>query len=143
MPGVRPLDHPAFLQRREAFRALRTCLHLDAPPSTMLGPPGLKGVMVILLIGKDRLQTRHILWCDVAKQERCGSPIIETSAGQKDGQQHPQRIDQQMPLAALDVLAPILPALGTTDLGGLDRLTLDARGTGGGLVPRFHAGSFA
>src|SRR2546425_1407531 len=92
MPGVRPLDHPAFLQRREAFRALRTCLHLDAPPSTMLGHPGLKGVMVILLIRKDRLQTRHILWCEVAEQERCGYPIIETSAGNQDGKQQPQRM---------------------------------------------------
>src|SRR2546426_10080790 len=81
MPGVRPLDHPAFLQRREAFRALRTCLHLDAPPSTMLGHPGLQGVIVLLLIRKDRLQTRHLLWCEVAEQGRCGSPIIETSAG--------------------------------------------------------------
>src|ERR1700704_6381652 len=29
MPGVRPLNHPAFLQRREALRARRTYLHFN------------------------------------------------------------------------------------------------------------------
>src|SRR6266852_4727591 len=33
MPGVRPRNHPAFLQWREALRALRTRLHFDAPIS--------------------------------------------------------------------------------------------------------------
>src|ERR1700704_5957572 len=143
MPGMRPLDHPAFLQRRETFRTLWTCLYLDAPASPMLGHPGLQGVIVILLIRKDRLQTRQILGGDMAEQDRCGNPIIETSTGHKDDKQQPERIDQQVPLAAFNFLAPILPALGTAHLGGLDRLTLDARGTGGGLVPRFHTGAFA
>src|SRR6266849_1079587 len=34
MPGVRPLHHPAFFQRRAAFRARRTPLHFDVPAST-------------------------------------------------------------------------------------------------------------
>src|ERR1700704_4717719 len=87
MPGMRPLDPPAFLQRRETFRTLWTCLYLDAPASPMLGHPGLQGVMVILLIRKDRLQTRQILRGDMAEQAQCCSPIIETSAGHKDGNQ--------------------------------------------------------
>src|SRR6266545_503521 len=40
MPGVCPLNHPAFLQRREAFCARRTRLHFDTPASPMLGYPG-------------------------------------------------------------------------------------------------------
>ena len=40
MPGVRPLDHPAFFQWREAFCARRTYLHFDVPAGTMLGHPG-------------------------------------------------------------------------------------------------------
>src|SRR3954463_8494987 len=87
MPGIRPLDDPAFLQRREALRALRTCLHLDGPSSPMRGHPGLQGVMVILLIRKDRLQTRQILGGDMAEQERCCHPLIETSTGKKDDKQ--------------------------------------------------------
>src|SRR5437762_9714254 len=59
MPGMRPLNHPAFLQRREAVRACRTHLDCDAPAGTMLGHPGVEGVMVILLIRKNRLQTRQ------------------------------------------------------------------------------------
>jgi len=40
-----------------------------------------------------------------------------------------------MALAPFDVLAAILPALRASDLGRLDRLTLDTRGTGGGVAP--------
>src|SRR6266705_919813 len=47
-----------------------------------------------------------------------------------------------MPCAPFDFLAPILPPLGATHLGGLDRLALDADGTRGGLAPRLHAGLF-
>ena len=54
MPGVRPLNDPAFRQRRKAFRALWTRLDLDAPPGTMLGHPGIQSGVVILLIRKDR-----------------------------------------------------------------------------------------
>src|SRR6266446_8802016 len=143
MPGIRPLNHPAFLQRREAFRACRTHLDFDAPAGTMLGHPGVEGVIVILLVRKDRLQTRQILGCDMAKQDRCCDPIIETSAGNQDGQQQPQRIDQQMPLATFDFLAPIIPALRASHLGGLDRLTIDTGSTGGRLAPCGHTNPLA
>src|SRR2546428_2510198 len=48
-----------------------------------------------------------------------------------------------MPLAPVDFLAAILPALRPSSLGGLDRLALDARGTGGGLAPGFHPSPLA
>ena len=54
MPGVRSLNHPAFLQRRETLRPRWTRLHFDSPTSSMLGHPGFEVVMVILLIRKDR-----------------------------------------------------------------------------------------
>src|SRR6266436_8605329 len=122
MPGVRPLNHPAFLQRREAFRARRTHLHFDAPAGTMLGHPGIEGVIVILLIRKDGGKTRKVLWCDETEQERGCHPIIKTGTGNEDGDQQPQRIHQQMPLAPVEFLAAIKPALRAPDLGGLDRL---------------------
>src|SRR2546428_1482382 len=102
VPGVCALNHPAFLQRCEAFRALWTRLHLDAPPGTMLGHPGIQSVVVILLIRKDRDETRNVVRRDIAEQERGRHPIIETSTGEQDGQQQAQRIDQQMPLAPVD-----------------------------------------
>jgi len=143
MPGMRPLNHPAFLQQREAFRARRTRLHFDAPAGTMLGHPGVKGVMVILLLRTDRDETRKVVWLDLAEQGRGRHTIIEICTGNEDRKPQAQRSDQQMPLAPVDFLATILPALGASHLGGLDRLALDARGTGGGLAPRFHAGPFA
>src|SRR5438132_4811601 len=143
MPGVRPLNHPAFFQRREAFRARRTHRHFDVPAGPMLGHPGVKGVIVILLIRKDRDETRKVVRRDGAEQERGRHPIIETSTGHEDGQEQAQRIDQQMPLASFDFLAPIIAALGAPHFGGLDRLAIDACGTRGRLVSRFHAGSFA
>src|SRR2546426_4946806 len=86
MPGVRPLNHPAFFQRREAFRARRTHLHFDVPAGTMLGHPGVQGMIVILLIRKNRDETRKVVRRDVAEQERGRHPIIETSTGNEDGQ---------------------------------------------------------
>src|SRR5713101_9807658 len=86
MPGVRPLNHPAFLQRCEAFRARRTHLHVDVPAGPMLGHPGVQGMIVILLIRKDRDETRKVVRRDVAEQERGRHPIIETSTGNEDGQ---------------------------------------------------------
>jgi len=143
MPGVRPLNHPAFFQRREAFRARRTSLHFDVPAGTMFGHPGVQGMIVILLIRKDRAETRQVLWRDVAEQHRCRHTIIESCTGNEDGNQQPQRIDQEMPLTPFDFLAAILPALGATHLGGLYRLSLDANGARGGLAPCLHAGLFA
>ncbi len=86
MPGIRPLHHPAFFQRREAFRARRTPLHFDVPAGTMLGHPGVQGMSMILLIRKDRAETRKVLWRDVAEQDRCRPTIIETGTGNDDGQ---------------------------------------------------------
>src|SRR5215470_8342403 len=143
MPRVRPLDHPAFLQRCEAFRTDWTRLHLDAPTGPMRSHPGLKVVIVILLIRKDRHQTWKVLGRDEAEQERRRHAIVEPRTGNEDSQYQAQCIDQQMPLASFDFLAPIIPALGASHLGGLDRLTIDAHGTRGRLAPRGPAGAFA
>ena len=112
IPSVRTLNHPAFLQWREAFRALWTCLHFEVPPRTMRCHPGFEGVIVILRIRKDRDETRKIVRRDEAEQDRGRHPVIQTGAGHEDGEQQPQRIHQQMPLAPFDFLAAIIPARG-------------------------------
>src|SRR5215471_18651077 len=81
MPGIRPLNHPAFRQRRKAFCALWTHRDLDAPPGPMLRHPGVQSMVMILLIRKDRHETRIVVGRDVAEQERSGHPIIETGTG--------------------------------------------------------------
>jgi len=112
MPRVCALNHPAFRQWCEAFSALWTCLHLDAPPGPMLGHPGLQSMVVVLLIRKDRHETREVLGRDVAQQEWGCHAIIEPGTGDAHGAQPSQRIDQQMSLAPLDVFAPVIPPLG-------------------------------
>ena len=87
VPGIRPLNHPAFLQRRKAFRARRTRLHFEAPVSTMRNHPGVQGMVVILLIRKDRDETRQVVGRDVAEQGQGRHPIIETGTGNEDGEQ--------------------------------------------------------
>src|SRR5215471_19909014 len=47
LPGVRPLNHPEFRQRRKTFCAGWTCLHCDAPAWTVLSHPGLQSVIMI------------------------------------------------------------------------------------------------
>src|SRR5262249_37446571 len=125
MPRVRALNHPAFRPRCETFYALWTCLHLDAPAGPLRGHPSVQSMVVILLIRKDRRKTRKVLGRDVTEQQRGRHAILETGTGNEHGQQPSQRIDQQMPLASFALLAPIIPALGASHLGGLDRLALD------------------
>ena len=93
--------------------------------------PGFEGVIVIFRICEDRDETRKSMRLDVAEQHRGRYSVSQTGTGHEDGEQHPQRIHQEMPLAPLDFLAAIIPALGAPDLGGLDRLAINARGTGG------------
>jgi hypothetical protein len=142
-PGVRPLNTPAFLSGRKAFRAFRTGLYVHAPTGTRHGHPGVKGVMVGLLIRKDRDETRKVVRRDQSQEGRCSHAISDACTGHEDGDQHAQRLHQQMPLAPCDLLATILPTLGASPLSGRDRLTLDAGGTGCGLTLRLHAGLFS
>src|SRR5215831_17011125 len=108
MPGVCAFNHPVWLQRYEATCARRTRLHFDAPASTMLGHPGVQSVVVILLVRKDRDETRKVVGRDVAEQDWGCRPIIETSTGNEHGEQQPQGVDQEMALASLDFLAAVI-----------------------------------
>ena len=87
MPGVRLLNHPEFPQGRKTFCACWTCLHFNASAWTVLSPPGLESVIVILLIRKDRDKTRKIVWGDLAEQERCRRTIIKTGLRNEYDQQ--------------------------------------------------------
>ncbi len=65
---------------------------------------------------------------------RRGDTIVNASGGNQHGNQKPQRIDQQMPLAPLDFLASVITPCLTAHLGGLHRLTVDAHRAGSGLA---------
>ena len=112
IPRVRALHYPALLQWCEAFRALWTGLHCEVPPGSMCSQPRFAGVLVLLRICKHRDETRNIVRLDVAEEDGSRDPVIQTGAGNEHGDQPSPRIHPQMPLAPLDVLAPIIPALG-------------------------------
>src|SRR5262249_48598193 len=126
LPGVRPLNHPAFLQGWKALRADWPRRHCDVPAWTMLSPPGRQSLMVLLLIRNNRAATRTMGGGDAAEPERGRHPISKTGTGNEHGQHPAQRIDQQMPLTPRDLLATIVPPLRAAHRGGLDRLTLTA-----------------
>src|SRR5262245_29773467 len=81
LPGVRPLQHPAVLQGRQALRAGWPCRHCDRPAWTMGRPPGVQSAIVSLLIRKDRDETRTVVGADVPEQERDCSPSIKPRTG--------------------------------------------------------------
>ena len=86
MPRVRALNHPAFLQWCEAFYARWPRLHLDAPPGPMFGHPGVQRMVVILLIRKDRDETRKVVRVDLTEQERGCHAVIKTRTGNEHGE---------------------------------------------------------
>jgi hypothetical protein len=59
--------------------------------------------------------------------------VIEGRTADKDYQQKPQDLDADVAFAARDFLAPIIAALAAL-FGRLHRLTINARGTGSGLL---------
>jgi group II intron reverse transcriptase/maturase len=143
MPGVRPFHHPTFGEGSKACGTLRTRLDLEVPRWAMIGQPRVEGVIMILLIRKDRDQTRKIGGQHVPEPRRGDHPIIQRGAGHHHCQQQAEGVDQQMALAPFDFFPAVIPTLRATNLGGLDRLAIDARGTWGGLVSRGDAGLFS
>ena len=140
---VRALHHPAFRQRHDAFRARWTRLHLNAPTGPMRGHPGGQGVMMIRLLRNDRHKTWPVVWRAGAEQARGRHPFIETRTGHQDGPPQAHRIDHQLSRASFAVLAPSIPARGTADLGGLERLASETRRPGGRFASCCHARAFA
>src|SRR5712691_6650703 len=135
MPGVGALNHPAWRQRCAAFRPLWARRHCEAPPRTMLGPPHVEVVMRILHVGQNGLTARNIVRGEVAESLRGRHASIASCPGTEEGHQPCQRLDHERPLTPLACLAALLPTLGATPLGALDRLARDAEGARGGLTP--------
>ena len=82
---MRPLTPPALLPWRVAGRARWTRLYFQAPAAPRLGPPGVQGVLVILLLRHTGDETRHVVGRDGTAQGRCRATRIEPGTGNKDG----------------------------------------------------------
>src|SRR5262245_46756289 len=133
MPGIGTLHHPAFLKRCESAGRFRTYLDFDVPRWAMLGHPRLEAMVMILVISKDRFEPWKVLRLNQLEQLGGYYTIIQRCAGDQQHKHQPQSIDQEMPFAAVNLLAPIIATLGTANLRRLDRLAVDTHSTRRGL----------
>jgi len=139
VPSIGPFHDPAFFQRHETLRPLGAHLHFDPPRRPLLGHPLLERMVVILAVAEDRLQSRKLLRRNLREQQRRCGAVVQGGAGDQHRDQQSQRIDQQMPLPALDFLAAVVAPLFPADLGRLHRLAVDAGRTGGRFASRCDA----
>ena len=130
-PAERPLHHPASRQHHEAHCPLQPTHYLQHPavddPHTRRRP--LAGITAVC---PNLLQPREALPCPV---QHCFAAVLVLDVGRMHhaGDQQSQDIHEQVSLAAVDVLAGIVAAFGST-LGGLDRLAVEDAGRRRGLL---------
>jgi len=135
MPGVGPFHHPALGERDKAKGTFRSLLHCDSPPGPMFFEPCVQVMIVILAIAKDNGESREIFGAEVGEEFDGGGPLIKRGARNQDHEQQPDRVNQHMAFAPANFLAAILPPFRASYFRRLDRLTVEASGTGSRLAP--------
>jgi hypothetical protein len=109
----------------------------------MGGHPGVKGMLVIRVLGTDRFETGKVLRIELWEQGRGRHAILQPRPRDQQGHHHAQGIDHQMPLAPVDLLAAIIAALSPAPLRRCDRWAVDARRTRRRRPTRLPAGLFS
>ena len=104
----------------------------------MSSHPGLEIVIVGLVVPEDCRQARTGGGRDQRESLRGSPALIQPGAGEQNRNEEPQCGHQDMALPALHALATVIPAFRTTDLGSLDRWTIDADRARRGLTTRSH-----
>jgi hypothetical protein len=143
VPRGGTFHHPTFLQWREPCDSFRTRLDLDSPRGAMFSHPCVKRMMVIRVVGNYRFETGNIFRLDQLEQFWCCHTIIQPCTRDQYDPPQAQGIHQQRSLAPFDLLAALIASLATAHRRRLDRLAVDARGTGRGLPTRVPAGRCA
>ena len=82
IPGIGPLNDPPFREGGEPLCPCWTRLDFDVPVRTVRGPPRIQGVIRILGIRKNRLETRKRLRGELWQEMRRGDALID--AGTRD-----------------------------------------------------------
>src|SRR5271154_1807091 len=128
-PGERPFHHPANRQRHEAARAGRPAdpFHPIRPP--VQAQPIIQGVIVILVVREDDLQPREVAATHLGEHLLGRTGVVHVGGRHDHGDQQPQRVHEDMPLATVDLLAAVGADLRAA-LGRLDRLAVDGGGAG-------------
>ena len=139
MPGVGAFHHPALGERDKANGTFRSLLHFDSPPGPRFFEPCVQVMIVILAIAKDNGESRELVGAELGAEFDGGGPIIKRGARNQDHEQQPDRVDQHVAFAPVDFLAPIIPPFRASHFRRLDRLTVDASGTGSRRAPFLDA----
>ena len=128
-PGERPFHHPTHLQGLKARHAFRPAHHHQAVRPPVQTQPGVQSIVVILVIREHHPQPRQIPAGRLGEHRRGGAAVVHIGGRHHHGDQQPQRVHQDMALAAVDLLAAVLADL-LSALGRLDRLAVDGGGAG-------------
>jgi len=126
--------HPATGQWDVTHRTGRAADDLDHVPRRGLRQPALEVMIVVLAVGPHLLQSGPVLGGQSTQDIGGEGPIVGRGHRHHDDQQQAQGVHDDVSLPPGELLAPVVaPAVG--DLGGLDRLAIDAPGTRAGLLP--------
>jgi hypothetical protein len=104
-PGERSLDNPAFGKHEETVQFI-------APndrklPGAGLGDSGGRLRPLVGRISEDTFDEREEAACASIKDKRCAIAILDSGRVDDDVQQQAERVDQDMPFAARDLLGRI------------------------------------
>ena len=104
-PRQSPLDDPAFWQDDEAVQLV--ALDDLQPPSAALGDGGRRLRSLVAGIGEDALDEREEAARASVENEPRAVAVLHVGRMDDDIQQEAERVDENMPLAARDLLARI------------------------------------
>jgi site-specific DNA recombinase len=130
--------HPAPWQLHIADTPGWATDDLDHIASLRLRQPAPEVMIVVLPVGPDLLQAGLVLGGQSAQDLRRDRAVVGRGYAHQDHHQQTQGVDDEMTLPPGDLLAPVVPPT-VGDLGGLDRLAVDAPGAGVGVTTLGHA----
>src|SRR5262249_5054371 len=139
LPGIGALHHPTHWQWLEGSCPFRPAHDLQVVGTPGGGQPVIQFVVVVLVVGEDHAQTREVPAAHLGKDILSGPGIVYIRSRDHDGDEKPQGIHENMPLAALDLLAAVRAPLLATQ-GRLDRLTVESGSAGRRCPPGLDAG---
>lgn len=130
-PGQRSFDDPSAGQDLEALGNIGSLDDLDGPFADAAQRLA-QLVAGIATIGEEMAQPGEAV-DDFGEQQRCPITVLDIGRVDYGMDQIALGVGQDMPLAALDLLARIIAAR-TAALGGLDALAIDDAGAGRGFT---------
>src|SRR5512135_3555183 len=137
-PGEAPFRHPTLRQSHVADRALGALHDLDRERLPCSLQPRCEGVIPVLPIAPDGGQPGEPRPVQLPEHLRRRRSVVGRGRRDHHRQQPPQRIEGDMSLPPVDLLARIIASLPTT-LGALDRLAVDIRDPRRRLASLGHA----